>query len=210
MIVNYFAINISNLGVAAMTTFTESLLGLVVATLFSFFTMILCLIYPKLLDLIVPLFVGSQVVPVIAFAPLLIMIFGLGINGKIVMAALMCFFPLFINFLSGVNMIPKSIKELIFVYDASNWFKIVRIYFPLSLPNIFTGLKISATLSVIGAIVAEFNGADFGIGKNLFLSAKRLEPELLMASLMISVFLGGFMYFMIWVIEKKLGKWYLK
>jgi NitT/TauT family transport system permease protein len=157
-----------------------------------------------------PVFIGSQVVPIIALAPLLIMIFGIGLKSKVVMAALMCFFPLFMNFLSGVNSIPVTTKELVFIYDASEWFKIFKINFPLSTPYIFTGLKISSTLSVIGAIVAEFNGADFGLGKNLYLSAKRLEPELMMNSLIISILMGGVMYSVVWVLERKFGKWYLK
>lgn len=209
MIYKYFTENYSNILTAVFTTFLESFIGLLVATLFSFLIMILCLRFPKFLEIILPIFIGSQVVPIIALAPLLIMLFGLGIEAKVVMAALMCFFPLFINFLSGINSISSTTKELLYIYHASNWFRIFKISFPLSLPNIFTGLKISATLSVIGSIVAEFNGANFGLGKNLFLAAKRLEPELLMTSLLFSIILGGFMYFIIWMLEKKLGKWYL-
>lgn len=78
------------------------------------------------------------------------------------------------------------------------------------MPNIMTGLKIAATLAVIGAIVAEFNGAEIGLGKNLFLAAKRLEPELMMSSLFLSSLLGGLMYFIIYLIEHRFGKWYLK
>ena len=72
-----------------------------------------------------------------------------------------------------------------------------------------TGLKIAATWSVIGAIVAEFNGADIGLGKNLFLAAKLLEPELMLSSLILSSLLGALMYGLIILIEKRIGKWYL-
>ena len=70
------------------------------------------------------------------------------------------------------------------------------------------GLKISATLAVIGAIVAEFNGAEVGLGKNLYLAAKRLEPDMMMNSLLLSTLLGGVVYLCISMIENKLGKWY--
>jgi len=70
------------------------------------------------------------------------------------------------------------------------------------------GLKVSATLAVIGAIVAEFVGAPIGLGKNLFLSAKRLEPELMMASLLLSTSIGLLLYMSIQMIENKFGRWY--
>ena len=84
------------------------------------------------------------------------------------------------------------------------------VYFPLSIPNIMAGLKVAAALSVIGAIVGEFNGTKIGLGKNLFLAAKRLEPELMMSSLILSTILGGLMFLVIYLIELKIGKWYLK
>jgi NitT/TauT family transport system permease protein len=113
------------------------------------------------------------------------------------------------NLLSGINSISTSIRELVFLYNGSNWFKIFKVSFPLSLQSIFTGLKISATLSVMGAIVGEFNGADIGLGKNLYLSAKRLEPELMMNSLLLSFLLGALLYLIVWRLEKVFGKWYL-
>ena len=73
-----------------------------------------------------------------------------------------------------------------------------------------TGLKISATLSVIGAIVAEFSGAEKGIGRNLFISAVRLEPELMVASLLMSTTIGFILFGIIILIEQKIGFWYLK
>lgn len=99
---------------------------------------------------------------------------------------------------------------MMFIYGATTTQKIRHMYFPLALPNIMSGLKIATTLAVIGAIVAEFNGADVGLGKNLFLAAKRLEPELMMTSLILSSLLGGGLYISIVLIEKKIGKWYLK
>jgi len=72
------------------------------------------------------------------------------------------------------------------------------------------GLKVASTLAVIGAIVAEFNGADIGLGKNLFLAAKKLEPELMMSSLILSSVLGGALFAGTVVIEWSFGKWYMK
>lgn len=209
-IVEYFALEYLNLAEATWVTFLEAIAGLIIATCFSFGTMVICFYYPHLMGFILPIMVVSQVIPLIALAPLFIILFGLGISAKIMMAALLCFFPIFVNFANGVNLISKNIHELLFINNATIKQKIRYIYFPIVMPNIMTGLKIAATLAVIGAIVAEFNGAEIGLGKNLFLAAKRLEPELMMSSLFLSSLLGGLMYFIIYLIEHRFGKWYLK
>lgn len=191
-------------------TFLESVLGLLIAIAFSFAIMVGCFYSKRLKSLVLPIMIISQVIPLITLAPLFIMLFGVGIESKIVMSALVCFFPVFINFSNGVRLIDQNIHELMFIYGASKTQMIRRVYFPLAQPNIFAGIKIASTLAVIGAIVGEFNGADTGLGKNLFLAAKRLEPELMMSSLFLSSILGGLLYGIVIQIEKQIGKWYLK
>lgn len=204
LVFNYLKDNLSDMWQATAITFVEAFLGLLIATVFSFGMMIFCFYKPKLMDYILPVMISSQVVPLIVLAPFFIILFGIGISSKIAMAAIMCFFPIFINFAQGYNSINRNIHELMYTYNASTSFKILNVYFPLSATNIFTGLRISATLSVIGAIVAEFTGTNFGLGKNLFMSAIRLEPELMMSSLIMSSLLGFLLYFIIVLIEKKI------
>jgi NitT/TauT family transport system permease protein len=209
-VLGYFNTNGEMLWEATLTTFYESILGLLIATLFSFVTMVVCFYFPKLMDFVLPIMVTSQVIPLITLAPLFILIFGIGITAKVMMAALLCFFPIFINFATGVKLISKNIKELLFIYNANTTQKIFNVYFPLALPNIMTGLKVSSTLAVIGAIVGEFSGAEIGLGRNLFISALKLEPELMMCSLILSSSIGMSMFWVIQLIETKLGNWYLK
>jgi NitT/TauT family transport system permease protein len=210
LVLDFFKINISKLLEATFYTFIEAFAGLLIATTFSFTMMVICLYVPKLMKYVLPVMVVSQIIPLITLAPLFIILFGLGIESKIMMATLMCFFPIFVNFSNGIKLISKNIQELMFVYNATNLDKIRYMYFPLALPSIISGLKIASTLAVIGAIVGEFNGTEIGIGKNLFIAAKRLEPELMMSSLFLSSLLGGLFYISIVLIEKKFGKWYLK
>lgn len=206
----YFINNYTPLLQAFKVTFIESITGLILAMLFSFFVMTIGFYNKRFLDILMPIFLVSQVIPIITLAPLIILLFGIGIKAKIIISALMCFFPILINFNNGIRNIPIEILETLKVYNATNRFKIRNIYFPLSAPNIMTGLKISSVLSVIGAIVGEFNGADIGLGKNLFLSAKRIEPELMICSLFLSSLLGIILYGLIILIENKICKWYLK
>ena len=207
IIVSYFAENYLLLLQATQITLIEAIAGLVIAIIFSFGMMILCFFYPKLMDFILPIMITSQVIPLIVLAPFFIILMGIGLASKIAMAALMCFFPIYVNFAQGYKAINQNIHELMHIYNANTWTRIREVYFPLSLPSIMAGLKISATLAVIGAIVAEFTGADLGLGKNLFMSAIRLEPDLMMSSLIISSFIGYFFYMIIKIIESKLIRW---
>jgi NitT/TauT family transport system permease protein len=202
-VVNYFSSEYVSLLAATGTTLLEAVLGLLIATCFSFGVMIICFYLPRFLNFIMPIMIGSQVVPLIVLAPFFILLLGIGLSSKIAMAALISFFPVFVNFGTGVQAIPNEINEFAHINQTSTWRKIKNIYFPLALPNIFGGLKIAATLSVIGAIVAEFTGAKIGLGKNLFLSAIRLDPDLMMSSLILSTAIGLFMFQVIKLFQKK-------
>lgn len=207
LVANYFGENYTALIQATQTTLIEALTGLMIATFFSFGVMILCFYKPKLMDFVLPIMITSQVIPLIVLAPFFIILMGIGLGSKIAMAALMCFFPIFVNFAQGYKAIRQNIHELMHIYNAGTWTRIRNVYFPLAMPSIMAGLKISATLAVIGAIVAEFTGAVNGLGKNLFLSAIRLEPDLMMTSLILSALLGALLFGTISIIEKRLTRW---
>lgn len=207
LVADYFGQNHTALLQATQTTLIEAVAGLLIATVFSFGVMILCFYFPKLMDFVLPVMIASQVIPLIVLAPFFIILLGIGLGSKIAMAALMCFFPIFVNFAQGYKAISQNIHELMHIYNADTWTRIKQVYFPLAMPSIMAGLKISATLAVIGAIVAEFTGAVNGLGKNLFLSAIRLEPDLMMSSLILSALLGALLFGTISIIEKRLTRW---
>lgn len=208
LVVEYFGENHSALLQATQTTLIEAVAGLLIATVFSFGVMILCFYKPKLMDFVLPIMITSQVIPLIVLAPFFIILMGIGLGSKIAMAALMCFFPIFVNFAQGYKSISQNIHELMHIYNADTLTRIRHVYFPLAMPSIMAGLKISATLAVIGAIVAEFTGAEVGLGKNLFISAIRLEPDLMMSSLLLSTFIGLALFTLTRILERKFGKWY--
>ncbi|MFN8278260.1 MAG: ABC transporter permease [Chitinophagales bacterium] len=206
LVADYFGENSASLLQATQTTLIEALAGLLIATVFSFGIMILCFYKPKLIDFVLPIMITSQVIPLIVLAPFFIILLGIGLGSKIAMAALMCFFPIFVNFAQGYKAISQNIHELMHIYNADTWTRIRNVYFPLAMPSIMAGLKISATLAVIGAIVAEFSGAEIGLGRNLYISALRLEPEMMMSSLILSALLGLAFFGVIWLIERRI-KW---
>lgn len=210
LVIEYISNYLTPLAKATFITFLEAFTGLIIATIFSFLSISFCLYFPRLLSFILPIMVVSQIIPLITLAPLFILLFGLGITAKIMMAALLCFFPIFISFANSTNLISPNVHDLFKIYNGTKIQKIRFIYFPLCLPYILSGLKIASTLAVIAAVVAEFTGASVGLGKNIFLASKRLEPELMISSVLLSSFLGIILFSTIYIIELKLGKWYLK
>lgn len=190
-------------------TAAEAAAGLVLALGLSFVALFACFRVPRLLDSLVAVAALAQVIPLITLAPLFIIVIGIGLPSKVAMAALICVFPIFIALATGVRQVPTEIRTVLYLCDATPWQRLRWAYLPQSLPHLFAGLKIASTLAVIGAIVAEFNGADVGLGKNLYLAAKKLEPEKMMASLVLSSLLGGLLYALVSAAERHWGRWYL-
>jgi NitT/TauT family transport system permease protein len=114
--------------------------------------------------LLSPYIVASQAIPIVAIAPLLVIWFGPGRISKVLIASLIVFFPVLVNTVVGVRSVPQDLRELMRSLRASRWQTFSRLEIPAALPVLLGGLKIGATLSVIGAVVGEFVGADEGLG----------------------------------------------
>jgi NitT/TauT family transport system permease protein len=208
-IANFLRTHAGELLHATGVTFLEASLGLVLATGASLALLVFGFYFPRFLAFVLPAMIASQVVPLIVLAPFFVIAFGIGVTSKVAMAAVLCFFPTFVGLAQGYRLIPQNVHDLFDVYEAPQTIRVLRAYLPLSLPSGMAGLKVSATLSVIGAIVAEFTGSEVGLGRNLFLSTIRLQPDLMMASLLGSAILGAAMYGSVHLLERKLGGWYL-
>lgn len=208
LVYEYFIANYQSLLHATFITFIEAFLGLILAIIFSFLVMFIGFYRKGFIDFILPAMIASQIVPIIVLAPFFIILFGLGISSKVAMAAVISFFPIFVNFAQGYKAIPIHIHELMNIYKAPISYRIEKVFIPLSLPSIMAGIKISSTLAVIGAIVAEFTGSRIGLGRNLFISSMRLNVDMMMTSLILATCMGFIMYGSVYLIEKKFGKWY--
>lgn len=210
LVLEYIGQNYQGLIKATGITLIQAVAGLLISITISFIMMFVYFIKPRFLYYVLPIMIISQVIPVIVLAPFFIILLGIGMVSKIAMAAVISFFPVFISFVQGYKAISKNTHELMQIYGANLKFKILNVYIPLSMPSIMAGLKISATLAVIGSIVTEFTGAKYGIGKNLFISSVRLNPDLMMSSLLLASLIGLSLYGLIAGIEKKYGAWYIK
>lgn len=111
-----------------------------------------------------PYLVALQAVPIVAIAPLLIIWFGAGITSKVLVCALIVFFPMLVNTVLGIRSIPAELRDLMRALEASPWQTFLHLDLPAAMPVVIGGLKVSATLSVIGAVVGEFVSASEGLG----------------------------------------------
>ena len=189
-------------------TGSESLFGLVLATVFALAFGVVCIYRPRIGSISFPLLVASQVIPLVCLAPMIILVFGPGPSGKVFLSALIAFFPILTNVIAGIRSAPRAPQEMMRIMAAPKEQVIRHVMVPHCAEHFFAGMRIAAPLSVIGAIVAEFNGADMGVGKDIFISAKRLEPELMMSGIFAGAVLSGLIYGAVLLLEHRLGPWY--
>jgi NitT/TauT family transport system permease protein len=188
-------------------TFSEVVLGLLLG---SFIAILLG--YPlakskRLERVLYPFLVASQSVPIVAIAPLLIIWFGPGILSKILISSLIVFFPMLTNTIVGVRSVPQDLLALMKSLRATKWQNFMLLEIPYSLPILFGGLKISATLSVIGAVVGEFVGADRGLGFLINLGRGQYDIALVFVAIINLVLMALIFYGAILMVESRLLKW---
>ncbi len=145
-------------------TLEEVLQGLALGVLAAFVLGYLIAKSRALASVLTPYLVALQAVPIVAIAPLLIIWFGPGTTSKVIICALLVFFPMLVNTVVGMRNIPPELRDLMRALEASPLQTFWHLEMPAALPMILGGLKISATLSVIGAVVGEFVSASAGLG----------------------------------------------
>jgi NitT/TauT family transport system permease protein len=154
-----------------------------------------------------PYIVASQSVPIVAIAPLLVIWFGPGLTSKILICALIVFFPILINTIVGVRAVPEDLINLMSSLQATRWqtFKLLEV--PAALPVLFGGLRIGATLAVIGAVVGEFVGSDRGLGFLINVGRGQYDTALVFVSVFSLVAMALSLYGLVVVVEQRLLSW---
>ena len=137
-----------------------------------------------------PFVVALQSMPKVALAPLIIVWFGFGLESKVVMVALVCFFPMFINTAVGLRQTNPALLDLMRAFSASRWHVLTRIKIPSAAGHVFAGLQISVVLGLIGAVVAEFISSTRGLGHLINAAAVNLETDTMFAALASLALLG--------------------
>jgi NitT/TauT family transport system permease protein len=162
---------------------------------------------PLLERLLAPYIVASESVPVVALAPLLVVWFGFGSLSKVLICALIVFFPVLVNTIVGIRSVEQDLRELMRSLQASRWQTFAMLELPASLPVLFGGFKLAVTLSVIGAVVGEFVGADRGLGALINIGRGILDTPLMFVALFTLVLVAVTMYACVAALENHVLAW---
>jgi len=188
-------------------TLTEILLGLTVGVSLGIALGYLLAKSEALEAALSPIILAVQSTPVVAYAPMLIIWFGTGTTSKVFICALIVFFPMLMNTLVSIRTIPPDQREIMRLMDASRWQTFHMLEVPASLPILFSGLKISATLAVIGAVVGEFISASAGLGYWIKLARDQYDTALVVVAVFALALLARLMYGAISLMERYFLRW---
>lgn len=188
-------------------TMLEAVIGFLVGNILGFLAAVIFSHSKTIEKGFYPYAIALKTTPILAMAPLLILWFGTGIVSKIAASAIVCFFPILVNTVKGLKTIDDEYLDLLKSFSANKYQIFIKLRLPNSLPYIFSALKISTGLAVVGAIVGEFVGAKEGIGFIILTSTYHLETTTMFASIIISA-LGGILFFyLISLLEKQIVFW---
>jgi ABC-type nitrate/sulfonate/bicarbonate transport system permease component len=154
-----------------------------------------------------PLLVGSQTIPIVAIAPLVVVWFGFGFLPKILVVVLVTFFPITVALLDGFAGTPAEATELMRSFGASDAETFRKVRWPSGLPGFFTGLRIAATYAVVAAVIAEFVGATEGLGIWMQLSLRSFRTDLVFAAIALTAALSIALYAAVVAAERALIPW---
>jgi NitT/TauT family transport system permease protein len=152
-----------------------------------------------------PYIVAAQATPILAIAPLIALWFGTGLTSRVLICALICFFPIAVGTMVGIRSVDPKLLELARSLRATRWQSLIRIEVPSALPQIMGGLRIGVTLAVVGAIVAEWAGGDQGLGVLINLArGSMFDIPLMFATLFTIALLGVALYLIVVAVERQL------
>jgi ABC-type nitrate/sulfonate/bicarbonate transport system permease component len=189
------------------TTLQEALTGLVVAIVVSVILAILMDNFTLIRKAVQPLLVISQTIPIMVLAPLFAMWFGFDILPKIMVVILVCFFPIVVSLLEGLNSLDQDLLNLMKSMKANRWQIFYLAKFPSSLSSFFSGLKIAATYSIIGAVIGEWMGGKSGLGVYMTRVRQSFALDKVFASILIIIILSMILFKMIELIQFLVMPW---
>jgi NitT/TauT family transport system permease protein/putative hydroxymethylpyrimidine transport system permease protein len=154
-----------------------------------------------------PLVIGSQAVPIPVIAPAVILVLGFGLAPKVLLVALVCFFPVTINLYDGLRDVDPDARKLLRTFDATRWQSLRFLEAPSALPAAFTGAKIAAAVAVIGAVFGEWAGSDSGLGHLLLTANGSLQTARAFAATLLLFALAVLLYGLFALLERRVVSW---
>jgi ABC-type nitrate/sulfonate/bicarbonate transport system permease component len=169
----------------AAVTLVEVLLGLAISVVAGLGFALAMHLSSVLREAAYPLLIASQAIPIVVLAPIFVLAFDYGIGPKLAIVALICFFPITVNVLDGLRSVEPELLKLMRSLGASRLQTLRKVELPAALPFFFSGLRIAASVSVIGAVFGEWAGADEGLGRLVLLGNNQLQTPRVYAGIVI-------------------------
>jgi ABC-type nitrate/sulfonate/bicarbonate transport system permease component len=191
----------------ALVTLLEVVLGLAIAVVLGAGSAVAMHLVRPLRDAAYPLLVASQAVPIVVLAPIFVLAFDYGIGPKLAIVALICFFPVTVAVLDGLRAVDPAVLRLMRSLGASRLQTLRKAELPAALPQFFTGLRVAATVSVIGAVFGEWAGADEGLGRLVLLANTQLETPRVYAGIVVLTLMAVALFALATLAERLAVPW---
>jgi ABC-type nitrate/sulfonate/bicarbonate transport system permease component len=199
--------NRADLWANTLPTVHETLLGFALSISVAWLLAVICDFSTHARRAIEPLLVVSQTIPIIAIAPLFVIWFGFDMLPKVLVVALVTFFPITVSLLQGFGTTPPEATNLLRSMGAGPIQRFVRVRVPTALPYFFSGLRISITYAVVGAIFGEYVGADKGLGIYMQVSKNAQRADLVLAAVGVAALISLLLYLVVTIVERLALPW---
>ncbi len=186
----------------SLVTVAEALLGMGISLVLAIILGILMDAFPSLRQVIYPILVVTQTIPMIVLAPILIIYLGFGLTPKILTVVLMCFFPIAVSFTDGMAQLDPEYLHLARSFGAGTWTSYRLVKIPAAVPALISGLKVAATYSISGAVVGEWIGAQKGLGYYLLRVKNGYMLDKVFACVLVIIFLSLCMNATLWLVKQ--------
>lgn len=192
---------------ATTTTVTEMLLGILAAFVLSVIVAITLNSFAAVRQFLYPLLVASQAIPVIVIAPVFAIILGYGIESKVIVVTIQCFFPITVSFLSGLAAVEQEKLNLMKTLYGTRTSTFLRLELPSSLPYLFSGLRVAVSYAPVAALFAEYTGSEDGLGYVMIQAIPQMQTSLVWGEVLILTALSLLMFGVVVLLERVFCSW---
>jgi len=187
---------------AMLVTLKEVVIGFVIATVAGVGLAVVLHLYGPLRRAMYPILIGSQTIPIVVLAPILVILLGYGILPKLVIVALICFFPIVVNGIDGLRAVDEDFIRMMYTLDATRWGIFRRVEFPGALPSFFSGMRIAATFAAIGAVFGEWSGSNAGLGYVMLEATPNLLTARIFAAILMLTVISLVLFGLVSLLER--------
>jgi len=195
------------LGPALWVTLSEVLIGYAIAAIVGVGLAVVLHLFGPVRRAMYPILIGSQTIPIVVLAPILVIMLGYGILPKLVIVALICFFPIVVNGLDGLRSVEDDFVAMMYTLHANRWAIFRRVEFPGALPSIFSGMRIAATFASIGAVFGEWSGSNAGLGYVMLEATPNLLTARIFAAILLLTVIALVLFGLVSIVERIAVPW---